>query len=111
MNVVNLNFAAKPYEYRLCKYGFRGMAIKIPNFNINSVDLDKLNIFINEWLHDSPSEPIWSACRDLNCIDKLLFINAISSTIETKRIKDYMSFDIYDYCCLNTRLWVKPNIQ
>ncbi len=107
MNVVNLDFAGKPYGYRICKYGFKGMAIKIPNFHMESVDVDKLNTHITEWFECEPSEPIWAACQRLTHIDKLLFINAISSKIDEKRIIDYISFDMLDYCCLEDRMDVE----
>lgn len=42
-NNVSFDRLSPSYEYRLAKYGTRGVSINIPDFDINQVDIDKLS--------------------------------------------------------------------
>lgn len=42
-NTVNFDRLSPSYEFRLAKYGTRGISIKIPDFNINKIKKDDLD--------------------------------------------------------------------
>lgn len=76
-NTVNFNRLSPSYELRLAKYGCRGMAIKINNFDINNVDNNVLSeYFTNNKANYSTHFYInHSHLSKLHNIDKLLYLN------------------------------------
>jgi len=77
-NTVNFNRLSPSYELRLAKYGSRGMAIKIPNFNINKVNDKSLIDHFNYNKDKKKDAAFYSRHHNLSKlhnIDKLLYLN------------------------------------
>ena len=76
-NTVNFNRLSPSYELRLAKYGCRGMAIKINNFDIGDIDGDYISeYFTNNRANYSTQFYINHAhLSELHNIDKLLYLD------------------------------------
>ena len=67
-NLVNFDRLSPSYEYRLAKYGTRGVSVKIPNFDLKLVNRQEINKML----------PIFGRIQylDLNGLDILLVLEA-----------------------------------
>jgi len=76
-NTVNFNRLSPSYELRLAKYGCRGVAIKIPNFDINNVDYNTLLEYFdnNKAEYNTAFYKNHNHLSALYNIDKLLYLN------------------------------------
>jgi len=76
-NTVNFNRLSPSYELRLAKYGCRGMAIKINNFDVNNVNKNELaEYLINRKVrHETLFYSRHHHLSKLHNIDKLLYLD------------------------------------
>jgi hypothetical protein len=76
-NTVNFERLSPSYEFRLAKYGTRGVAIHIPNFNKSKVNQSKLEAY-HEYTkyEDSYNKEVRSyfECKDLKGLSRLLYL-------------------------------------
>lgn len=75
-NTVNFNRLSPSYELRLAKYGCRGMAIKINNFDINNVNKNTLLDYFSEVKNNQTTQFYNNHAHlsKLHNIDKLLYL-------------------------------------
>ena len=72
-NTVNFDRLSNSYEARLAKYGTRGMAVKIPNFDKNKINMEKL---MGTWeAFYTPKDRYKYIKNDLKGLDKLIFLD------------------------------------
>jgi hypothetical protein len=76
-NTVNFNRLSPSYELRLAKYGCRGMAIKINNFDINNVNKNTLSEYFSEIKNNRTTRFYINHAHlsKLHNIDKLLYLD------------------------------------
>ena len=73
-NTVNFDRLSKSYELRLAKYGTRGMAVKIPNFDKRNINMDELTKTWNNMKNER--KMLYNYVKNnLTGIDVLIFLD------------------------------------
>ena len=75
-NTVNFDRLSPSYEYRLAKYGGRGMAVKIDNFDKRKINVNELSIQYDDVKHiEGGYENRYKYIRKLKGLDVLLSLD------------------------------------